>query len=115
MDSERFDYIIVGAGSSGCALAHRLATTTSASVLLIEAGTGTIPTIVRDASSWPLVLKSEYDWQYRTVPQRHADARAFEWPRGRIVGGCSAMNGMVFLRGAPEDYDRWQRLGCRGW
>jgi choline dehydrogenase len=115
MDSERFDYIVVGAGSSGCVLAHRLATTTSSPVLLIEAGTGTIPPIVRNASSWPLVLKSEHDWQYRTVPQRHADGRAFDWPRGRIVGGCSAMNGMVFLRGSPSDYERWERLGCRGW
>ena len=56
--------------------------------------------MVRDASSWPLMLKSEYDWQYRTIPQRQADNREFDWPRGRIIGGCSAMNGMVFF-GAP--------------
>lgn len=115
MRPEGFDYIIVGAGSSGCALAHRLATSATGSVLLIEAGPDMVPRIVRDASSWPLVLKSEYDWQYRTVAQRHADGRTFDWPRGRIVGGCSAMNGMVFLRGAPADYDAWERLGCRGW
>jgi choline dehydrogenase len=115
MDTESFDYVIVGAGSSGCALAYRLATSTAASVLLIEAGTDVIPPAVRDASSWPLLLNSEYDWRYRTVPQRHAAGRAFAWPRGRIVGGCSAMNGMVFLRGAPADYDEWERLGCRGW
>jgi choline dehydrogenase len=115
MGSESFDYIIVGAGSSGCALAHRLTLSTAGSVLLIDAGPGTIPQIVRDASSWPLVLKSEYDWQYQTTPQGHADGRTFDWPRGRIVGGCSAMNGMVFLRGAPADYDQWERLGCRGW
>lgn len=115
MDSQNFDYVIIGAGSSGCALAHRLTTSTAASVLLIEAGPGTIPRVVRDASSWPLVLKSDYDWQYRTVPQRYADGRTFDWPRGRIVGGCSAMNGMVFLRGAPSDYDAWERLGCAGW
>ena len=115
MDSESFDYVIVGAGSSGCALAHRLATSTAASVLLIEAGPGTVPPPLRAASSWPLLLKSAYDWQYRTVRQRYAGDRAFEWPRGRMVGGCSSMNGMVFLRGAPADYDAWERLGCRGW
>jgi len=115
MDAEGFDYVIVGAGSSGCALAYRLATSTDASVLLIEAGPGTIPPVVRDASSWPRLLAGEYDWQYRTVPQRHAAGRAFAWPRGRIVGGCSAMNGMVFLRGAASDYDEWERLGCHGW
>lgn len=115
MDTEGFDYVIVGAGSSGCALAYRLATTTDASVLLIEAGPGAIPPVVRDASSWPRLLDSTYDWRYRTVPQPHAAGRAFAWPRGRIVGGCSAMNGMVFLRGAASDYDGWERLGCRGW
>jgi choline dehydrogenase len=109
------DYIIIGAGSSGCALAHRLATSTSASVLLIEAGPGVLPHMVRDASSWPLMLKSEYDWQYRTVRQKHSADREFDWPRGRIVGGCSAMNGMVYLRGAPSDYDEWEQQGCRGW
>jgi choline dehydrogenase len=113
--AESFDFIIVGAGSSGCALAHRLVTSTSASVLLLEAGPDMLPPMVRDASSWPLMLKSEYDWQYRTIPQRQADNREFDWPRGRIIGGCSAMNGMVFLRGAPADYDEWERLGCRGW
>jgi choline dehydrogenase len=115
MGAAGFDYVIVGAGSSGCALAHRLAMSTAGAVLLIEAGPSTVPEIVRDASSWPLVLKSDYDRQYRTVPQRYADGRAFDWPRGRIVGGCSAMNGMVFLRGAREDYDAWERLGCSGW
>jgi len=115
MDSESFDYVIVGAGSSGCALAYRLATSTAASVLLIEAGPGAMPPAVRDASSWPLLLNSAYDWRYQTVPQQHAAGRAVAWPRGRIVGGCSAMNGMVFLRGAPADYDEWERLGCRGW
>ena len=115
MDSERFDYIIVGAGSAGCALAHRLVTTTSASVLLIEAGTGELPPMARDASSWPLMLGSRYDWQHRTIPQPRAEDRAFAWPRGRIVGGCSSLNGMVYLRGAPEDYDDWERLGCTGW
>lgn len=115
MDSQSFDYVIVGAGSSGCALAHRLVTATTASVLLIEAGPGAIPPVVRAASSWPLLLQSAYDWQYRTVRQRHADDRAFAWPRGRIIGGCSALNGMVFLRGSPADYDEWERLGCHGW
>jgi choline dehydrogenase len=115
MGAQGFDYVIVGAGSSGCALAHRLATSTTASVLLIEAGPATIPPAVQDASSWPQLLKSEYDWQYHTIQQQRTDGRAFEWPRGRILGGCSSMNGMVFLRGAPEDYDEWERLGCHGW
>ncbi len=115
MAAENFDYVIVGAGSAGCALAHRLATSSSASILLLEAGPAVLPPMVRDASSWPMLLKSEYDRQYRTVPQRQAADREFDWPRGRMIGGCSAMNGMVFLRGAPEDYDAWERLGCRGW
>lgn len=115
MSSQRFDYVIVGAGSAGCALAHRLATSTTATVLLIEAGTGIIPPLVHEASSWPLLLASVYDWQYQTIAQPRADERAFAWPRGRIVGGCSAMNGMVYLRGDPVDYDEWERSGCRGW
>jgi choline dehydrogenase len=112
---ERFDYIIVGGGSAGCALAHRLTTTTSGSVLLIEAGPSVLPPTVRDASSWPLVLGSEYDWKYKTVTQTRAANRVFDWPRGRMIGGCGSMNGMVFLRGAASDYDEWERLGCRGW
>lgn len=112
---ETFDYIISGAGSAGCVLANRLSED-GARVLLIEAGgpdnTEKISTPKRLIELWG----TEYDWGYGTVPQKHAKDRILYWPRGRVLGGSSSLNGMIYVRGNASDYDQWaNEFGCTGW
>lgn len=114
--TEEYDYIIVGAGSAGCVLANRLSEDTSKSVLLLEAGP-------EDSSMWMKIPAgttkvfgpSTVNWGYFTEPEPHLRNRKIYWPRGRTLGGSSSINGMVYLRGHPEDYDQWERLGNPGW
>ena len=109
-----FDYIVVGAGSAGCAVAGRLAAESSARVLLIEAG----GTDRRFAVRVPLVAPMQYgtslDWAYESEPERGCADRRIAQPRGRVLGGCSAMNGMFWVKGSDRDYDGW-RLPGWGW
>lgn len=114
-EEETFDYIISGAGSAGCVLANRLSED-GARVLLIEAGgpdnTEKISTPMRLIELWG----TEYDWGYGTVPQKHAKDRILYWPRGRVLGGSSSLNGMIYVRGNASDYDQWaNEFGCTGW
>ena len=101
-----FDYIIVGAGSAGCVLANRLTEDENVSVLVIEAGG---PELGVEAISTPLRLlelwNTGYDWAYFTAPQEHCNGRKIHWPRGRVVGGSSSLNGMLYVRGHASDYD----------
>ncbi|MGO4852899.1 GMC family oxidoreductase [Phaeovulum sp. W22_SRMD_FR3] len=111
----QYDYIICGAGSAGCVLANRLSED-GARVLLIEAGgpdnTEMISTPMRLIELWG----TEYDWGYITVPQEHAQGRNLYWPRGKTLGGSSSLNGMIYVRGNPSDYDQWAtEFGCEGW
>lgn len=111
----KFDYIICGAGSAGCVLANRLSAH-GAQVLLIEAGgpdnTEMISTPIRLIELWG----TQYDWGYSTVPQSHAKGRQLYWPRGKTLGGSSALNGMIYVRGNASDYDEWaEKYGCEGW
>lgn len=114
-EDQHFDYVICGAGSAGCVLANRLSAD-GASVLLIEAGgpdnSEKISTPMRLIELWG----TEYDWGYGTVPQQHAMNRILKWPRGRVLGGSSSLNGMIYVRGNASDYDQWaNEFGCNDW
>jgi choline dehydrogenase len=108
------DVIVVGAGSAGCALTRRLVDG-GTSVLLLEAGgPDDSPAIHAPARFHELWLADE-DWAYCTTPQAHAADRALHWPRGKVLGGSSCLNGLVHVRGARTDYEEWVRLGADGW
>jgi choline dehydrogenase len=110
-----YDYVIVGGGSAGCVLAARLGA--HASVLLLEAGTDPSDAdLVRIPAGMSRLFKTRYDWNYSTVPQNSAAGREVYWPRGRALGGSSAINAMIYIRGNRLDYDTWRdRYGCKGW
>ena len=111
-----YDYIIVGAGASGCVIANRLSAQIGVSVLLIEAGPrDTNRNIHRPAGLFRL-FDGSLTWNYRTVPQANLNGRELPFVQGRVLGGGSSVNGQVFTRGCPQDYDGWVRdYGCTGW
>ena len=118
-DSE-YDYIIVGGGSAGCVLANRLSEIQNATVLLIEAGEPDYKKEIHIPLAYITLQKSEIDWQFLTVPQKHScsllDSKRSCWPRGKVLGGTSAINAMVYTRGNKQDYERWERVyGADGW
>lgn len=109
------DYVIVGAGSAGCAMAYRLSEA-GKSVLVIEhGGTDAGPLIQMPAAlSYPMNM-SHYDWGYQTQPEPHLGGRRLVTPRGKVIGGSSSINGMVYVRGHAGDYDHWAESGAQGW
>ncbi len=111
-----YDYIVVGAGSSGCVLATRLSEDPATRVLLIEAGGSERRMNISMPLAW---FKAMHDpaisWGYETEEEPHADNRIIPVPRGRVVGGCSSVNGMMYSRGHPRDYDLWAQKGLEGW
>jgi choline dehydrogenase-like flavoprotein len=115
MSKGDFDIIIVGAGAAGCVLANRLSADGSRRVLLLEAGPAEMPLGARMPGAWISLIDTEYDWKYHTVPQARCFGRRIAWPRGRLLGGSGSTNALVYMRGAPSDYDRWERKGGTGW
>ena len=116
MDAAEFDYVVVGAGSSGACVAARLAEDASKTTCVIEAGPPDshpfihIPSFVAAA-----IGRAETNWRFATVPQAGMAGRSIPVPRGRVVGGSGSINGMVYFRGHPTDYDDWADMGCTGW
>lgn len=115
-DAGSFDYIVVGAGSAGCVLANRLSADPRHRVLLLEAGG-------RDSNPWihvplgygKLFNHPKLNWHYRTAAEPELDGRVINQPRGRVLGGSSSINGLIYIRGQAEDFDGWRQAGCTGW
>jgi choline dehydrogenase len=111
-----YDYVIVGAGSAGCVLASRLSENPDSRVLLLEAGPPDTADEIHIPAAVNLLFKTAYDWNYQTIPQDRAGGRSIYWPRGRVLGGSSSINAMIYIRGSRHDYDSWRDdYGCAGW
>ena len=110
------DYLVIGGGTAGCILAARLSEDPAVSVTLLEAGPeDRDPWIHIPAGYARLFLSGRYDWKFATEREEELGGREIAWPRGRVLGGSGSINGLVFLRGSPHDYDRWAQSGARGW
>jgi choline dehydrogenase len=114
-DREEYDIIIVGAGAAGCTLSARLTEDASVRVLLLEAGEAREPLAARIPAAYSLLFKSRHDWAYETEPEPALGGRRLYMPRGKLLGGSSAMNAMIYIRGNPLDFAEWVASGAEGW
>ena len=110
-----YDYVIVGAGPAGCCLAARLSEDPDVSVLLLEAGGSDRHPYIHVPAGFAKLTGTSHTWGYSTAPQREIDGREMWYPQGRVLGGGSSINAMIYARGNPADYDGWAAAGCHGW
>lgn len=111
-----YDYVIIGAGSAGCVLANRLSEDPRNKVALIEAGGSEKGPLTEMPLAWfRAMLTREIGWGYLSEPEPHADGRRIPAPRGKVIGGCGSINGMMYSRGVAADYDQWAQMGAKGW
>ena len=115
-EKAEYDYIVIGAGSSGCVLANRLSADSNNKVLVLEAGGADLnPWIHVPVGYFKTMHHPSTDWCYMTEPDEGINNRRLQWPRGKVLGGSSSLNGLLYVRGQAEDYDRWEALGNKGW
>jgi choline dehydrogenase len=114
-DGQRYDVVVVGSGSAGAVVARRLVDRGDVRVLLLEAGRTDTNPAIHDVARMHELWDGDDDWAIRTTPQVHAAERQLQWPRGKVLGGSSALNGMIWVRGNPADYDGWAYAGNPGW
>ena len=110
-----YDYVIVGAGSAGCVLANRLSEDPDTSVCLVEAGPPDTEEGLHIPVAFSQLYKTPFDWDFATEPEPALDGRSVYLPRGRVLGGSSSLNAMIYIRGNRRDYDEWRDLGNAGW
>ncbi len=115
LEAETFDYVVVGAGAAGCALAARLSESGEHRVLLLEAGPKDTKLEIKIPAAFSALFRSKLDWNYDTEPQPQLNNRRIFWPRGKVLGGSSSMNAMMWIRGFPGDYDGWAEAAGAGW
>jgi choline dehydrogenase-like flavoprotein len=115
MKTEFFDYIVVGGGSAGCALAARLSEDRDASVLLLEAGGSDRHPLFHMPAGFARMTRGIASWGWSTVPQKHMQDRVFWYTQAKVIGGGSTINAQIYVRGNPLDYDNWAQAGCTGW
>src|SRR5579872_7031699 len=112
---QTYDYIVVGAGSAGAAVAYRLSADPRHRVLLLEAGAASHPWSFIPVGSARLIKNPAANWLYSAEPEANTNGRSIPVPRGKLLGGSSAINGMAFVRGQAQDFDTWAQMGNRGW
>ena len=112
---QSFDYVIVGAGSAGCVLASRLSEDAGTTVALVEAGGPDKKQEIHIPAAFSKLFRTAYDWAYYTEEQPRLNNRRLYWPRGKVLGGSSSMNAMIYTRGNPGDFDDWSQRGAEGW